>query len=604
MSDSGRYLVMRAPGGALGNQMFAFALARQYAEQFGFELVLEADWLGSRLFEGLDQIPVFDAPEYRRFESDRSFRGVRFRENAIWEEVGPGRTGLISRNTHRGLRGRVERGYWSGGPPYGYALVDELDGAAKLGSRLVREPAAAAVVLGLFEAYVAGASVRGLAHDLNARGVLAPRPRGGAKPRAWAISPVLALLGNEIYTGRAVWNKTEWVKDHDTGRRRRHERPEAAWVVTTDEAWRIVPDELFAAVGELRRARARDHLGADGRFIGSAVGVPSGRARHALSGLLACGACGGAFCVTHRPGVYACSWARDRGPTVCASALRPAVADVEERVLAALERVLVSDDFVLLDDAPPPDLDDRPRLEARLGALESELANVADAIARLGLRPALETKLAALEREQGTLREELAGLPPAPAGRTGPRPYVPAVVAVGLRACLRGDPAGVRALLAHLLGGERLRVYADAERGFAVRGTLRLPLGADGRVALPIGEGGEGWEGGAPDVVGTPPVAGERFPAKRTSCSGSRRECCPRREPRLNLQLQRGVSMARKIAGKTRRTELTALRTTPAEHALLRALALRQGKSLSMMLREILLDGPKASVRELERRAS
>ncbi len=55
---------------------------------------------------------------------------------------------------------------------------------------------------------------------------------------------------------------------------------------------------------------------------------------------------------------------------------------------------------------------------------------------------------------------------------------------------------------------------------------------------------------------------------------------------------------------KNKRTELTGLRTTLAEHQRLCALAQLQGKSLSGLLREILLDGPRAAVRELDRRAA
>jgi hypothetical protein len=81
-----------------------------------------------------------------------------------------------------------------------------------------------------------------------------------------------ALLANPIYRGERVWNRSLWVKDHDTGRRRRIERPEGEWVRQTEESWRIVPDDLWAAVQDARAGRNERHeRDAGGRIRRSAA---------------------------------------------------------------------------------------------------------------------------------------------------------------------------------------------------------------------------------------------------------------------------------------------------------------------------------------------
>jgi hypothetical protein len=40
----------------------------------------------------------------------------------------------------------------------------------------------------------------------------------------------------------------EWIKDHETGERRRLERPESEWLRQRDESWRIVSEALWADV--------------------------------------------------------------------------------------------------------------------------------------------------------------------------------------------------------------------------------------------------------------------------------------------------------------------------------------------------------------------
>ncbi|WP_087462555.1 recombinase family protein [Oleiphilus messinensis] len=62
------------------------------------------------------------------------------------------------------------------------------------------------------------------------------------------------LLNNELYRGRHIWNRSQWLKDPDTGKRVRIERPESEWCVSERQDLRIVSDELWDGV----RARFKE----------------------------------------------------------------------------------------------------------------------------------------------------------------------------------------------------------------------------------------------------------------------------------------------------------------------------------------------------------
>jgi hypothetical protein len=106
---------------------------------------------------------------------------------------------------------------------------------------------------------------------------------------------------------RSSWNRSYWVKDHESARRRRFERPESEWVRQQDEAWRIVSDELWEAA-QATRGRRNERRDGRGRIQRTSIGGASSRKR-LLSGFLQCGECGGSFHeLTQRR--WGCSWHR------------------------------------------------------------------------------------------------------------------------------------------------------------------------------------------------------------------------------------------------------------------------------------------------------
>ena len=198
-------------------------------------------------------------------------------------------------DTQRGLVGRAERGLSAGGLPYGYRSIPaSLDARGRpieqAGKRIVIHEAEAATVRRIFELYLKGSGFREVAHRLNSEGVVPPRPRALRHRRpSWSPTAVREMLLNPLYTGERIFNRTEWIKDHETGRRRRFVRPESEWIRRDCPDLRIVSKETHEAVqAEMRR---RFHTGAyerqaDGsRFAGTLPGRGHrGPSRHVLSG--------------------------------------------------------------------------------------------------------------------------------------------------------------------------------------------------------------------------------------------------------------------------------------------------------------------------------
>src|SRR3546814_7915447 len=85
----------------------------------------------------------------------------------------------LAKKTHRGLRGRVEKGFSAGPNAFGYRIVRRLNSEGEL-VRAEREidPAEALIVERIFREFAAGKSPRAIARDLNAAGI--PAPQGSA----------------------------------------------------------------------------------------------------------------------------------------------------------------------------------------------------------------------------------------------------------------------------------------------------------------------------------------------------------------------------------------------------------------------------------------
>ncbi len=385
-------------------------------------VLLLADAMAGRfevlLLEGLDRLSR-DSVEQERIVRRLEHRGIRIigvsdgydSDSGASRKIYRGMRGLINEiflddlraKTHRGLAGQVERGFHAGGLSYGYRSVD--DGR---GHRLAIDETQAEWVRWIFARYADGWSCQRIAAELNAQGVVTGR--GGT----WSVSALYGspnkgsgVLNNELYVGRYIWNRSQWVKDPDSGKRKRIVRPETEWQVRECPELRIVDDVAWSAA----RARMGQRRHTDGP-----------RPRTLFGGLLRCGLCGGAVVAvsSHR---YGCAARKDRGKVVCPGVLASRK-ETDARLLSLLRDELLSPgsveelqrevDKIFADAKQHAGIDQESRA-ARTRALDAEISRLVDGIATVGVSEALAVRLRAAEAARAALSNEPVALPVASA---------------------------------------------------------------------------------------------------------------------------------------------------------------------------------------------
>jgi site-specific DNA recombinase len=251
----------------------------------------------------------------------------------------------LAQKTHRGLRGRVEAGKSGGGLCYGYQVVRELgrNGMVTTGERRIDENEAE-VIRRIFRDFAHGASSRRIALRLNDERVRGPGGEG------WTASTIngnpdrgTGILNNELYVGRLVWNRLRYIKDPDTSKRISRPNPREAWIIKEVPDLRIVDQGAWEAV-KARQAIMKRNTRPDLQKMdapASPVGRPfwaQQRPRYLLSGLMRCGACGGAYSKISK-NLFGCAAARNKG--ICGNRLNIRVEAVESEVLDGLKTRLM-----------------------------------------------------------------------------------------------------------------------------------------------------------------------------------------------------------------------------------------------------------------------
>jgi site-specific DNA recombinase len=302
-------------GASIGNRP-QFRALMAAAEQRDFDVVLSMDM--SRISRDTGDL----ATSVRRMK----FWGLRivgvqdgFDTARDGHEVMLGVSGIVSEQFRSMVRHKVsaalttraKAGRSAGGCAYGYAPNVRPDG-----SKWWRvEPATAKIVEEIFEMRAAGLGLRRISADLNARGV----PAAGAKWKRvsrradgkWLQSAVYAILHNDTYLGRFTWNRSQWLKNPDSGQRVRRERPAAEWIVKDAPELRLVSNDLWD------RARQMDQVSnvPNGKPTAPKSGRPP---RHLLSGILRCEVCGSSLVIGgSNPIRYLCAGHKDGGRHAC-----------------------------------------------------------------------------------------------------------------------------------------------------------------------------------------------------------------------------------------------------------------------------------------------
>lgn len=168
----------------------------------------------------------------------------------------------LADKTHRGVIAAVLRGGVPGGKLYGYDLVHALDefGEPIRGKRTIN-PEQSAIILEIFEYYASGRKLKHICDDLNHRGIDAPK---GGK---WAPSSLVGsfvrqtgMLRQTLYNGTVTFNKMQYRKHPENGRRVSIIRPESEWITVPIPELKIVEPELFAEVQKALDMRSNKHM--------------------------------------------------------------------------------------------------------------------------------------------------------------------------------------------------------------------------------------------------------------------------------------------------------------------------------------------------------
>jgi DNA invertase Pin-like site-specific DNA recombinase len=313
----------------------------------------------------------------------------------------------LAKKTHRGLRGRVEKGFSAGAVGYGYRMVRRLNSEGELirGERAI-DQAEALVVNRIFREFAAGKSPRAIARDLNAEGVPGP----SAKP--WSDTTIrgrrdrgIGILNNELYAGVRVWNRKHCIRDPRTGKTVDRTNPEAEWIRVPAPQLRIVSDALWQAVKD-RQEQLAERYSSVTRGVHAARMHAARRPAYLLSGLLECGICGGKVgIVVHDR--YGCIDHHRRHGCDNSRTIRQAM--LEQRALAGITRRLVSPEKVqaavaaYVGEINRHNRELRTQVEADRRALEKverSLAGLMTAIEDGLYQPTMKTRMAELEQRK------------------------------------------------------------------------------------------------------------------------------------------------------------------------------------------------------------
>ena len=299
---------------------------------------------------------------------------------------------MVSEKTYTALQSRALVGKPTGGRAYGYR-DDEAD-----------------TVRRIFQLYADGHSAKRISEALNAEGEPSPgsswcrttRRRGGWAPSGIHGDPKkgTGILNNELYVGRDIWNRSQWIKDPDSGRRRSVQRPRSEWIVRDTPELRLVPDLLWNAVKARQKRRQHDV----GDKVRQGLKHSTGRGpRYLFSSILKCANCGSNYVMadaTH----YSCSgYVNGR---VCPNGQRFRRDLMERLLLTAIRTDLLSPRSEERFKAKLMRRLRRPAVDSkRVKKLEAEVANITEVLAQ-GIRSPsllerLQTSEAELERLEG-----------------------------------------------------------------------------------------------------------------------------------------------------------------------------------------------------------
>ena len=279
-----------------------------------------------------------------------------------------------------------------------------------------------AVVHDIFRLCVEGMGFKGIADDLNRRGVVSP------KGRLWAFTTIKALLENPVYRGDIVWNRrteSKFYRVADGWADRMRATSESGRVeFTQPDDWIVIEGAAPAIVDRETWERAQAMAAKRARCKG---GCGKQTNRWLFSGVVRCGDCGHPYwgerkwkgrAHGHRrtsTDYYTCSGRRGKGKSICAHPAHVRAGDLETWMPGKLHRLVMAD-AEGVDDAVDHFVamasnQRAGATEAR--ALERELAEIDATVSALltGLDPAnlplVNDRLTAMRKREEHIQREL-----------------------------------------------------------------------------------------------------------------------------------------------------------------------------------------------------
>jgi site-specific DNA recombinase len=326
----------------------------------------------------------------------------------------------------------------------------------------------------IFELFASGTSLKNIAGTLNAERIPPLRLRKGKTIASWCPSAIRAMLRNEVYIGRLVWNRTQSVKQPGTNNRTFRARPRNEWVIFQQPELRIVSSDLWQRTLD-RRQTVRERFCQPGAGQNRTDG-------HLLSGFLRCGECGGNMIIVGRK-KYGCRehWIRK---AQCTNNRLIEQSNIESQLFAELQKQILTTkaiDYVLAEvdrqvrETKRGASAELATLERRLAVIEKELGNLARVIAATGGSPAVIAEIVVRDREREDIVYKLASL-----GKDAFEDHLAELKAFmlsslsAIQQLLTDDPARAKAKLAKHTEPIRL---TPAKNGYTVEGEWNL-LGA------------------------------------------------------------------------------------------------------------------------------
>ena len=309
----------------------------------------------------------------------------------------------LKAKTKRGQIGAVHAGRVPGPVSYGYRQANRIDdrGQPIRGLREIH-PDEAPIVRRIFTDFAAGASAREIAATLNREGV--PGPRG----RPWTPDTIsghrarrTGILNNELYVGRVIYGRHEYVRDPDTGKRQGRPLPQDQWIVQEVPEFEIVEYQLWDTV------QKRRHAGHDRRSS------PSSYTPLPLTGRVRCGICDGAMTIV-KPRRYACHAHTKLG--LCDNPRGADATRLENSVCGLLAKAIAQHEGAsdLLHQAVSHSRTRHDRLTAEIDNRKARIARLLEGLEAGRHSIAAHNRIVELEKETSSLELELDALPSIP----------------------------------------------------------------------------------------------------------------------------------------------------------------------------------------------